>query len=192
MKGIQNFMETTEIEKLEETIEIRDIFDRIMSCRIFRKLWPFYKKNKGALLYLFFGAGTTLVNLGVSAFLWYVLGWEKIRCQTPFGEFALGTFGGNAISIFAAIVFAYITNKIYVFESETHGGKELMAEFARFVGGRLSTMIIELGGVQLAVVLLPDSGVYLFAAKLLTQIIVVIINYFISKFLVFKGNKKEE
>ncbi len=174
-----------------EEDEIRDIFDRIMSWRMFRLFLPFYKKNKGALLYVFFGGCTTLVNLVVSALLWYVLGWEKIHCRTPFGDFAVGTFLGNAISIIAAIVFAYITNKIYVFESKTHGSRELIAEFLRFVGGRISTMVIELGGVQLGILFLPDTGVYLFIVKLLTQIFVVVINYFISKFLVFRGKKEE-
>lgn len=153
-------------------------------------LWSFYKKNRATLLYLFFGACTTVVNLGVSAFLWYVLGWEKIRWQTPFGRFSAGTFFGNVISIMAAILFAYITNKFYVFESKTYGVKQLLAEFAKFLGGRLSTMAIELGGVQLAVLFLPEDGFWLFGAKLVTQIIVIVANYFISKFLVFRGGKE--
>ena len=174
------------------TEERVDIFDRIMYLKIFRFLWPFYKKNKAALLYLFFGACTTAVNLGVSALFWYVFGWQNVKWQTPFGVFSAGTFFGNVISIFLAIVFAYVTNKIYVFESETHGMKEMFAEFARFLGGRISTMVIELGGVQLAVWLWPDNGTLLFVAKLITQVLVIVINYFISKFLVFKGQKSAE
>lgn len=173
-------------EELQEK-EIEDIFDRIMSLKVFRFMWLFYKKNKDKLLYLFFGGCTTLVNLGITYFFWYALGWEKIYV----GKFALGTFAGNLIGIVAAILFAYVTNKKYVFVSKTNGMNELLSEFFRFVGGRVSTLIIELGGVQLAAILFPDSGTLLFIAKLVTQILVVIINYFISKFLVFRGNKEE-
>lgn len=173
-------------EELQEK-EIEDIFDRIMSLKVFRFMWLFYKKNKDKLLYLFFGGCTTLVNLGITYFFWYALGWEKIYV----GKFALGTFAGNLIGIVAAILFAYVTNKKYVFVSKTNGMNELLSEFFRFVGGRVSTLIIELGGVQLAAILFPNSGTLLFVAKLVTQILVVIINYFISKFLVFRGNKEE-
>lgn len=71
-----------------------------------------------------------------------------------------------------------MTNKKFVFASKTTGMKELLVEFIKFVGGRVSTLIIELGGVQLAVILFPDSNTLLFVAKLLTQVLVIIINYF--------------
>ena len=173
------------MEKKQE-MEINDIFDRIVSLKPFRFMWPFYKKNKDKLLYLFFGGCTTLVNLVLTYFFWYALGWEKMYV----GKFAMGTFAGNLIGIVAAILFAYVTNKKYVFESKTNGFRELFAEFFRFAGGRVSTLIIELGGVQLAAILFPDSGTLLFIAKLVTQVLVVIINYFISKFFVFKGTKE--
>ena len=51
-------------------------------------------------------------------------------------------------------------------------------------------MIIELGGVQLVRILFPDSNTLLFVAKLLTQVLVIIINYFISKLFVFMGTKE--
>lgn len=166
--------------------EITDIFDRIMNWKLLRFMWPFYKKNKDKLLYLFFGGCTTLVNLVITYGLWYGLKWE----QWYAGKFALGTFLGNLIGIVSAILFAYVTNKKFVFASKTTGMKELLVEFIKFIGGRVSTLIIELGGVQLAVILFPDSNTLLFVAKLLTQVLVIIINYFISKLFVFKGTKE--
>lgn len=157
----------------KEELQIDDIFDRIMSFRIFRALWPFYRKNKDKLLYLFFGALTTLVNLVV----FYVL------TERPW---QINVTAGNVISVIAAILFAYVTNKIWVFCSKTIGAKELFSEFCRFVGGRLSTMFIEVGGVYL---IFNVMGYPKMAAKLLTQVIVIIGNYFISKFLVFRGDK---
>lgn len=135
---------------------------------------------------MFFGGCTTLVNLVITYGLWYGLKWE----QWYVGKFALGTFLGNLIGIVSAILFAYVTNKKFVFASKTTGMKELLVEFIKFVGGRVSTLIIELGGVQLAVILFPDSNTLLFVAKLLTQVLVIIINYFISKLFVFKGTKE--
>ncbi len=166
--------------------EITDIFDRIMNWKLLRFMWPFYKKNKDKLLYLFFGGCTTLVNLVITYGLWYGLKWE----QWYVGKFALGTFLGNLIGIVSAILFAYVTNKKFVFASKTTGMKELLVEFIKFVGGRVSTLIIELGGVQLAVILFPDSNTLLFVAKLLTQVLGIIINYFISKLFVCKGTKE--
>ena len=65
----------------------------------------------------------------------------------------------------------------------------MLAEFARFVGGRMSTMIIEVGGVFLIYNVMGQSKML---AKLITQVIVIIGNYFISKFLVFRGAKEKE
>ena len=53
--------------------EITDIFDRIMNWKLLRFMWPFYKKNKDKLLYLFFGGCTTLVNLVITYGLWLSL-----------------------------------------------------------------------------------------------------------------------
>lgn len=159
-----------------EELESNDIFDRIMSLRIFRFMWPFYRKFKDQLLYLFFGALTTLVNLVV----FYVL------TERPW---QINVTVGNVISIILAILFAYVTNKIWVFNSKTQGVKELLFELGRFVGGRLSTMVIEVGGVYLIYNVMGQSKML---AKLVTQIIVIIGNYFISKFLVFKGKDEDK
>ena len=157
----------------QEQLEIEDIFDRIMSLRMFRFLWPFYKKYKDPLMYLIFGALTTLVNL-VVFFLLTEQPWQ------------INVTLGNVISIILSILFAYVTNRIWVFHSDTHGVVEVLLELGRFVGGRVSTMIIEVGGVYL---LYNGMGQSKMLAKLITQIIVIIGNYFISKFLVFRKKK---
>ena len=156
--------------------EIHDIFDRIMNLPGLRIMWPFYSKFKDKLLYLFFGALTTLVNLVV----FYLL------TEKPW---QINVTVGNVISVILAILFAYVTNKIWVFNSKTDGAKELAAEFVRFVGGRMSTMFIEVGGVYLIYNVMGHSKM---TAKLITQVIVIIGNYFISKFLVFRGDGGSE
>ena len=80
-----------------------------------------------------------------------------------------------------------MTNKVFVFESKTNTVKETFLEMVKFVGARMSTMAIEVGGVFLLYEVIHQDEVI---AKLETQIIVLIVNYFISKFFVFKT--KEE
>ncbi len=159
----------------KEEYEKNDIFDCIMSLPGLRIMWPFYSKFKDKLLYLFFGALTTLVNLVV----FYLL------TERPW---QINVTVGNVISIILAILFAYITNKIWVFNSKTNDAKALFAEFARFVGGRMSTMVIEVGGVFLIFNIMGQPKML---AKLVTQVIVIIGNYFISKFLVFRNVEDE-
>ena len=124
--------------------------------------------------YIFFGGLTTLVNFGSYALL---------RAFTP-----LSVFTANVISVSLAILFAYVTNKICVFDSKTGGLLDTFLELCRFVGGRLSTMAIEVGGVSL----MDYLGMNDMIAKLVTQFIVLVLNYLISRFLVFTGRKKPE
>lgn len=125
--------------------------------------------------YLFIGGCTTLVNLATFA----------VFCDMLDMNVTLG----NVLSIIIAILFAYVSNKIFVFSSKTEGLKEMFSELCRFVGGRLSTMAIEVGGVYL---IYNMMGYPKMAAKLITQILVIIGNYFISKFFVFRNRDGAE
>lgn len=125
--------------------------------------------------YLFIGGCTTLVNLITFA----------VFCDVLDMNVTLG----NVLSIILAILFAYVSNKIFVFSSKTEGLKEMFSELCRFVGGRLSTMAIEVGGVYL---IYNMMGYPKMAAKLITQILVIIGNYFISKFFVFRNRDGEQ
>lgn len=150
----------------------------------FRKCGIFIKAcyYNETVRYLFMGVCTTLVNL-ISYWLFIRL----FRGTMPgLGKNAVTI--SNVISIIIAILFAYVTNKLFVFESKTHGVAELFYEFLRFVGGRMLTMVIEVGGVYL---IFNIMGWNEMVAKLITQVLVVIGNYFISKFLVFKGQQTE-
>lgn len=118
--------------------------------------------------YIFFGVLATLVNLGV----YYIL-----RLL-----FRVDIVPANIISVAAAIVFAFFTNSYFVFESKARGFGEHFSEFVKFVSARLSTMVIEVGGVWfMAEVIHIDDKI----GKLLIQFIVLVLNYLFSKFLVF-------
>ena len=83
--------------------------------------------NEG-IRYIFFGACTTLVNVGAYAAQRYLFG--------------VDVTAANMISIALAILFAYVVNKQYVFKSRTASVKELLAEAAQFIGMRLGTMFL--------------------------------------------------
>ncbi|MBR1740363.1 MAG: GtrA family protein [Lachnospiraceae bacterium] len=122
--------------------------------------------------YAFFGVLTTLFNI-VCYFL--------LKNFTPLGATKELHVIANAIAIFLSIVFAYVTNSLYVFESDAKGIGEHFLEFLKFLSGRLATLGIDVGGVYLAEVLHFNDDI----AKVVIQFIVIVLNYFFSKFLVF-------
>ena len=122
--------------------------------------------------YLFIGGCTTLVNLVVFTIL----------CRVVHLEVNIS----NIISVSVSILFAYVTNKLIVFRSHCNSIGELAAECARFIGARLATMVIEVGGVYVLYNIIHQDEL---VAKLETQVLVVIGNYFISRFLVFRDRK---
>ena len=143
-----------------------------MSIKITNVL--FEEKKSEVLKYVIIGAFTTVVNYVLFLMLCYL---------TSMGNSNTGITAANIISIFAAIMFAYFANKHVVFKSQTSAIRELIYEMVRFIAARLSTMAIEVVGVFFIV---SVAGREPFIGKLLVQILVVIGNYFISKYLVFK------
>ena len=149
-----------------------DIFDRLMhlpGLRIFEK---FYKKNKEMLLYLLFGGLTTIVSIG--SYAWFNVGMH------------INELIANIISWIFAVTFAYITNKIWVFQSNATGFSEVCREMAKFYGGRLTTLGIEELVLFIFITLLHGNSVLV---KFAAQIIVLVLNYIISKIFVFKKKK---
>ena len=138
--------------------------------KLFGKIWDLivWCWNNPVLKYIFFGGCATLVNLGS----YYI-----IRLVTN-----LDINTANTISICIAILFAYVTNSIFVFESKAVGLKEKLHEFVKFVSARLITMVVEIGGVWLMVDALHMNE---FVSKFVIQFIVLALNYVFSKFLIF-------
>lgn len=120
-------------------------------------------------MYLVAGGCTTAVNVGSYAIL---------RWSTPIPWQAC-----NIISISLAIIFAFFANKLFVFRSKSKSLSHSIKEFAMFVGARLSTMVIEVGGMW---VLFEFMKINEIISKIAVQFVVLLINYFISKFIVFK------
>lgn len=150
-----------------------DIFDRIMCLPVLRVFRPFYQKYKEQLLYLFFGALTTLVSIGV------------------FGVFS-GRFGwnehpANVISWICAVSFAFFTNRVWVFRAETHGAASFFRQMASFFGGRLATLGVE---ELLLLVFITWLGWKELIVKIGAQFVIVVLNYVVSKLWIFKGTSE--
>lgn len=129
--------------------------------------------NKEVILYVIFGVVTTLVNWGT----FYVL--------TNFlhmGESEVLKNIANFIAIFLAMLVAYFTNKNIVFHSKTNDTKEHLKEFGKFILGRAFTMFLEwILELVLFLTPIPDMVV-----KVIVTVIIVILNYFVTKFFAFK------
>jgi len=122
-----------------------------------------------AIRYLFIGGCTTAVN-----FIFFALFRNLIRLNLNLSNF---------LSISAAIIFAFLTNKTIVFSATDNSLKQTMREFFKFIAGRIVTMIIEIFGVWLLVEFFSLNE---YISKFTIQFIVLISNYVISKFFVFK------
>ena len=145
----------------------KDIFDCIMELPILRILNPFYKKNKEILLYLFFGGLTFIVSIASYAFFNIQIGWNALVA--------------NIGSWILAVAFAYVTNRIWVFDS--NAAAEFMKEITSFVGGRVATLVIE---ELILFIFITNLGMNSMLIKVIAQIIVIVLNYVISKLIVFK------
>lgn len=95
----------------------------------------------------------------------------------------------SGLSWFCSVLFAYITNKLFVFDSKTTNKKELIKEAISFFLARVvSGILCDVGTFALMVKVLHINDI---VSKVVTQVMVVIMNYVFSKFIVFKKDKKE-
>ncbi len=144
-----------------------------------------YKKYKELLVYGLFGVLTTLINL---------LSFYGLSLMANRGENAYLYI--NAVAWLVAVVFAYITNKWFVFRSRRWSIKVISKEIPAFFGARIFSFLIEEIGLWAFVEFLGFQGVITtvwgmqitgeLVAKLLLALIVIILNYFFSKFVIFR------
>ena len=128
-------------------------------------------KYKDILLYLIFGAGAFVVSIASYVCANVALGINELLA--------------NIISWILAVLFAFFTNRICVFHSPTKTLRDFGIQFMKFVNGRIITLLIEEGIIFIFITLLGFNSVVI---KVICQIVVIILNYIISKFMVFKEN----
>lgn len=135
--------------------------------QLWEKCW-----DMEAFRYLFFGGCTTALNLAAFAVLRYA------------GHMPVNI--ANLLSIIAAIVFAFFVNRFMVFRKGQETGGKIALEFLNFSEMRFGTLGIEFFGV---IVLNQWMELSDFFSKLLIQIVVIVLNYIISKFVIFRDRQ---
>lgn len=136
---------------------------------MFKKVRLLAEKHRDILSYLFFGVLTTLVNYLVYFPLY---NWAGVSATVS-----------TVISWVAAVVFAFVTNKPFVFKSHDWSMKTVKPELAKFLGCRIGSGVMEVAIIWLSVDILRWDGNWM---KIIVSVLVVILNYIGSKLLVFK------
>ena len=131
-------------------------------------------KYRDEILYLVFGVLTTIVN--------YVV---YIPC---YNLLHLTGAVSNGIAWVAAVAFAFLTNKPFVFKSHDWSAKVLLPELGKFLGCRIGSGLLETAIIFLTVDYLTWNGNWM---KLFTNVMVVFLNYFGSKLLVFRKKQAD-
>jgi len=124
--------------------------------------------NRETITYLIFGVLTTGINIGIFRL-----------CTTIHIEIWIS----DVIAWVIALIFAFITNKIFVFESTNMQSDLVFKEAVSFVAARSVSGLCDLGFMLFAVYIINMDS---FIAKLITNVFVVVINYLFSKLIVFK------
>lgn len=133
-----------------------------------RQLWDVF-------IYLFFGCLATVVNI-----VFYTLAFNWVRLSWPVS---------NSISWLASVLFAFVTNKVWVFHTKTNGFGASIWEFTKFMIARIASYGLDMLCMWLMIDFLTWYGLI---AKVITQVIVVIVNYVLSKLLIFTVTDNDE
>ena len=135
------------------------------------------KKYRELIVYVIFGGLTTVVDFGSYTVL------SKL--------FNVNDSVSNIISWLAAVIFAFITNKLFVFESKGKGAGKLLYEFGTFFAARAFTGVVYTGGFAL---MTGVWGVNDYLSKALLSVFNIVVNYIFSKLVTFrkKSGKKNE
>ena len=139
-----------------------------------QKIVDLFNKYKEVIMYLIFGVLTTVVSLVT----YYALTFTILNPNS-----ALQLQLANIISWIASVAFAYVTNRKFVFESKS---ENIVKELSSFVGGRILTLLMDMAIMFIFVTLLHFNDKIF---KMISQVIVIVANYIISKLFVFKESK---
>ena len=131
-----------------------------------KDLWT---KYKSLIMYAFFGGLTTVVNM--------------VTYYVCFNLLGIANVPSTAIAWLLSVLFAFITNKLWVFESKSFDKQTMLHEVTSFFGCRVATGILDVVIMYLAVDVAHFNPTLW---KLISNILVIIINYIASKLLIFK------
>lgn len=147
-----------------------NIIDQVMQFPVIRILNPAYKKHREGLLYLFFGFLSFAISLITYAMLICVA----------------NVLVANIFAWIISVTFAYITNRLWVFESTIKGVRKVVDEMLKFYMGRLLSLLME---EIVLFIFVSVMGFGKMEVKLAASVLVIIANYLISKLWVFASDK---
>ena len=146
-----------------------DIFDKMMHLPVLRLFEPFYLKYKEALLYTFFGGLAFFLNF----FLFIGIDYA----------FQISELVNNIICWIICVLFQFFTNRTWVFDGRVENNRQLLKQIVSFFGGRVGTLVVEEIILVIFITWLQLSSA---PVKIFGQIVVIVLNYIISKTVVFK------
>lgn len=144
-----------------------------------KKLQKLYKKYEEIINYMIVGVAGTAVSI----FTYWLF---ELIAFSIFNDKNVSIIIGNTISWIIVVLFLYSLNRKYVFKSKS---KEILKEFISFTLGRLFTLFLETIVIFIVVSVFLGSDL---VGKVLGQIVVIITNYILSKFIIFKKKAPEE
>jgi putative flippase GtrA len=145
------------------------------------KLLKLYKEHREIANYLIVGGLTTLISLAVKYALLFTILDAKNDLQLQIAVI---------ISWIVSVAFAYWANRKFVFESKS---KEYLKEIGLFVSSRITTLLLDMFIMWFFVSLLGmNSNIWVIVWTIVSQILVIIANYVLSKFIVFKKQKHDK
>ena len=127
------------------------------------------KKYRSFIAYAVFGVLTTIVNIGTYNLCYYQVGMSNTI--------------SNIVAWILAVTFAYLTNKVWVFDSKSWAWKVLKKEVPAFVSCRLATGVMDLVIMYISVDVLHWNAMLM---KILSNALVIVLNYVFSKLVIFK------
>lgn len=170
------------------------------------KIKELFTKYKEIISYLFFGVVTTVVNWIVYAIMVRLLAVDLTQVKgsdNVFYSMLHGDSGknltllliANIVAWAAGVIVAFVTNKLWVFESKSWRIGTVLKELGGFTVARLATGFMEWFGIPALVMAgLNQSflGIQGFWAKAIVSVAVIVLNYVFSKFIIFRKKKKEK
>ena len=143
-----------------------------------KKLWDFgwglYRKHEEGINYLIFGFLAFVLN-----YILYFVFADAV---------AMHYMAATGLSWVLTVVFAYWTNRTFVFKSQNKETKAVVTEFVSFIGARVATEVLELGLMYLMVDVMAVNDKI---SKLICQVIVILANYVLSKIWIFKDTSEK-
>lgn len=148
---------------------------------MFKLICKIYHAYKEAIDYLFWGGMTTVVSWGTYSLFVLLLSGSITSTAA--------VFWGNVGSWICAVSFAFVTNKLWVFQSKSWAGNVVLPELGKFLSSRVATGMFEMVAVPALVALGLNQtilGIVGMVSKVIVSVAVIVLNYVLSKLFVFK------